>query len=570
MKSRDPETSECVTLRFVSAKNEILGQAASVNMIAGQDDNAYPDELVFGFVYAVGTQSDPIVEFLENELKQWDYRCEPLRISDFFPPYVEKLKLPSLREEPFDQRVRTRMKAGNEICDRTKRVDFLALLTVFEINRRRKLAGGDKPRSKTAYIINSLKRPEEVATLRQTYGPGFFLIGVYAPEQERLMYLQTQKSVREEDARTLLRDDQSEKSVSEFGQNTRETYALADVFIQQDLSIYKDQLSRFVDLIFANPFITPEIDEHNMFLAYTAALRSGDLSRQVGAAICTPSGDIVALGCNDVPKFGGGLYWPGDADQRDHVRGSDSNEKRRDEIIRELQDLLRNDGDVSVEVGEKMLQDSPVWNSSEIRALLAEGGRAAALVKLMRNAEPVSLESAKELLRDTPLFNLTEFGRTVHAEMDALLTCARNGRPTSGTTLYTTTFPCHNCTRHIVAAGISRVVYVEPYPKSLAFQLHYDSISLEEKGWSRAAIQSCRTKVSFEPFVGVGPRRFYDLFSLTLGAGRELNRKEKRKSGDKQKWKKGAQRQRVPMEPTSYLDREKKAAEQVEKTLESL
>ncbi|MDN3612645.1 hypothetical protein QWZ16_23945 [Vibrio ostreicida] len=26
-------------------------------------------------------------------------------------------------------------------------------------------------------------------------------------------------------------------------------------------------------------------------------------------------------------------------------------------------------------------------------------------------------------------------------------------------------FPCHNCAKHIVASGIKRVVYVEPYPK---------------------------------------------------------------------------------------------------------
>jgi deoxycytidylate deaminase len=528
--------------------------------------------LVFAFVYAVGTQSDPIVEFLENELEQWGYWCEPIKISEFFPAYVKRLNLPIvLRDDPFDERVRTRMDAGNQICDKTKQVDFLALLTVFEINRRRKIAVGDGPRRKVAYIITSLKRPEEVALLRQTYGPGFFLIGVYAPEQERLMHLQTQKSVEEERARALLRDDQSEKTFSDYGQNTRDTYALADVFIQQDQNIYKEQLARFIDLIFANPFITPELDEYSMFLAYTAALRSGDLSRQVGAAICTAAGDIVALGCNDVPKYGGGLYWPGDADQRDHVRGSDSNEKRRDEIIREVKGVIRNDSETTLDTVREILRNSTLWEDPEIKRVLTERDDiVAALAKLLRNPEVVSLETAKDLLRDTPLFTLTEFGRTVHAEMDTLLTCARNGQPTAGTTLYTTTFPCHNCTRHIVTAGISRVVYVEPYPKSLAFQLHYDSISLEEKGWSRPVKHGCRTKVTFEPFVGVGPRRFYDVFSLTLGAGREIKRKEKRKGGEKYKWKRGAERPRVPMDPTSYLDREKRAALKVDQTLESL
>jgi deoxycytidylate deaminase len=34
---------------------------------------------------------------------------------------------------------------------------------------------------------------------------------------------------------------------------------------------------------------------------------------------------------------------------------------------------------------------------------------------------------AKKLLRSTGLLDITEFGRAVHAEMDALLTCLRSG-----------------------------------------------------------------------------------------------------------------------------------------------
>ncbi len=32
-------------------------------------------------------------------------------------------------------------------------------------------------------------------------------------------------------------------------------------------------------------------------------------------------------------------------------------------------------------------------------------------------------------------------------------------------------------------------------------------------------------KVIFEPFIGVGPRRFFDFFSINLGSGRNLKRK---------------------------------------------
>ena len=88
------------------------------------------------------------------------------------------------------------------------------------------------------------------------------------------------------------------------------------------------------------------------------------------------------------------------------------------------------------------------------------------------------LKEGKEVLKDTGILDITEYGRAVHAEMEALLSCGRSGVSTRQCTLYTTTFPCHNCAKHIVASGISRVVFVEPYPKSLANDLHSDAIFL--------------------------------------------------------------------------------------------
>lgn len=76
--------------------------------------------------------------------------------------------------------------------------------------------------------------------------------------------------------------------------------------------------------------------------------------------------------------------------------------------------------------------------------------------------------------------NVIEFGRDAHAEMEAIL-AARAGISVKGRDLYSTTFPCHNCAKLIISAGINRVVYIEPYPKSLAIELHGDSISVGEK-----------------------------------------------------------------------------------------
>jgi len=52
----------------------------------------------------------------------------------------------------------------------------------------------------------------------------------------------------------------------------------------------------------------PEKDEQGLYYADAAATSSACLSRQVGAAIMDGGGNILAVGKNDVPKAGGGLY----------------------------------------------------------------------------------------------------------------------------------------------------------------------------------------------------------------------------------------------------------------------
>lgn len=103
-----------------------------------------------------------------------------------------------------------------------------------------------------------------------------------------------------------------------------------------------------------------------------------------------------------------------------------------------------------------------------------------------------------------------EYGRIVHAEMCALSDAARLGISVVGGTIYCTTFPCHMCSKHIVAAGISRVVFLEPYPKSLTSDLHSDSVKIE--GMPRGAYEN-HPRVDYTPFYGITPRRYRELFS---------------------------------------------------------
>ncbi|MBO1512244.1 ComE operon protein 2 [Metabacillus bambusae] len=53
--------------------------------------------------------------------------------------------------------------------------------------------------------------------------------------------------------------------------------------------------------------------------------------------------------------------------------------------------------------------------------------------------------------------------RTIHAEMNALLQCAKFGVPTQGAEIYVTHFPCLQCCKALIQGGIKKVYYAVDY-----------------------------------------------------------------------------------------------------------
>lgn len=61
--------------------------------------------------------------------------------------------------------------------------------------------------------------------------------------------------------------------------------------------------------------------------------------------------------------------------------------------------------------------------------------------------------------------------RTIHAEMNALLQCAKLGISTEGAEIYVTHFPCLQCTKALLQAGVRTIHYLNNY--------HNNSYALE-------------------------------------------------------------------------------------------
>ena len=443
-------------------------------------------ELFFGLVGPTGVDLTRLCSALQEQLKLVGYDSRVVRLSELIFPYLGAAAA-STNEY---QRIDELMTAGTKLRRLTKQGDVIGRLGLARIRALRKEETGSEdvcPKRGMAYIVRSFKRPEEVALFRSAYGKAFNLISIYAPRQFRVQHLTRRfQGIKVSDGdspeqlavRLITRDHEED---GKLGQQLGRTFPLADFFVT---SAARNQLAthmrRLVRLIFGDPYISPTKDEEGMFFAQAAALRSLDLSRQVGASIVNIDGDILATGCNEVPKFGGGLYWESDPEvARDAELGRDANTTIKAELVEDAVRRMREKG---------WLADALLKRSDHE---LAHG----------------SLFGKDAFFRDSRLFDVIEFGRAVHAEMAAITQAAKLGVPLRKSRMFCTTFPCHICARHIVASGIEELVFIEPYEKSRTNELFADSISVEPS-------EPSPKRANFRSFVGVAPRRYMDFFSL--------------------------------------------------------
>jgi deoxycytidylate deaminase len=445
----------------------------------GDIPNVGDRELVVAIVTPLGAPVELTLVALRDAFARNGYAVEDMRISVLLDKAVAS---PATDEKV--NRIRRLMDKGDEFRRMVGSDEACAYMAAqaIPIARFAKTGSPLKHRAKHVNLVRSLKTPGEVRVLRQIYGQRLIVVGVAGSKEERRKELTKQlkselpkHQVAAEVSMLLERDEKDEQKA--LGQRGSDAYRLSDAFVAVTTRHDSQVVDRLVDLLLGEPYHTPTRDEQGMFHAWSVKFRSSAAGRQVGAAIVDADGEVVALGCNDVPRPGGGQYWPGDPDdRRDFQLGHDANDRGKFGAAENLLSVLAEAG----------------WLVENRKALPA------------RERAVQALERGGPLDR-SELADLIEFGRIVHAEMAALMTAARRGRAVRGCTLYTTTYPCHECARLIIAAGITRVCFVDPYPKSRAPEL-FDGMLDETHQTGRVLI---------EPFVGVSPRLFSHLFEMS-------------------------------------------------------
>ncbi|SIQ93363.1 cytidine deaminase [Rhizobium sp. RU33A] len=463
------------------------------------DDSARP-ELVIGLVGPIGVDLDYVQEVISQELSKLKYKSVPLRITDLMRSITVGI---DIDETSFSKKYHSLIAYADKVCEEARSSAALAALAVARIRaeRTRITSSPEKPALGHAYIVRQFKRPQEIDLMRKTYGRKFVQISVSASEKDRRSELSRKikefdesskdKDECEKEAIDLIKKDFDE-GVGSFGQKISNIFHLGDIFVYgMNKKNIDDTLKRFLEAFFGHNGRSPTKMEYGMYTAAAASLRSIDLSRQVGASIFTKAGEILAMGCNEVPKPFGGTYWAEDGENahRDFERGRDANHSRKLEILHDLLERMNKAGFLSQELSAK---------SNAIEQLR----------EIIGHAD----------IKDSQVMDLIEFGRMIHAEMSAITDAARTGVSVRNSIMYCTTFPCHMCAKHIVSSGIGSLVYLEPYPKSFAVELNSDSITFDD--------DLAEKKVLFRPFVGISPRRYRDIFEKRSRKGDDGRRRD--------------------------------------------
>lgn len=482
-------------------------------------------ELIVGVVAGVGVDSASFIEEIKTQLEEIECDVFVIKISKLIQDFIEEnnLKIEDYSEHLQNEKIENydgfasiflKMQAGSGLCKEMNRSDFNGILAINEIKKNR-----NKLRKRggyCVYILDSIKRPEELALFNEVYGRTFIQISLFQLENERIKFLEKHiemncgknfqlnritpdlsESPKAKAAYLIEKDrkdfgsNQKSSNQKSSGQNVEECFSKAHYFISYNcMHSIHEQIKRFISLLFGYPFHQPSLDEYGMFHAEAASLRSLDLSRQVGAVIMSDNGSIVSVGYNDVHKVGSPLQQPKDNPFFDYAKGFEFNSKVKNDALQSIIKKIKNE---NKEINKEMV------------------------------------DSISKIIRSSPFWDITEYYRSTHAEMSAIISAATNSISTVGCTMYVNTFPCHYCAKHIIASGIKRVVFLHPYPKSKAKEMFKDFIEIDTN-------HGGNDKVTFDSFFGVSPNRYMYIFRENKSNRQQKNKEDQNYIDKAKQW----------------------------------
>jgi len=292
----------------------------------------------------------------------------------------------------------------------------------------------------TYIVIDAIRNSIENLYFKEQYS-NYYLFAINAEDQDIEDRLLENGHMTREDIKKQSKKEyqvQSLKSEEDFvSQNIQECIAKSDIFIVNNGKLHDKesnvielagQIIKYICLIRHPGLITPSNDEKMMQIAHTAKLNSGCISRQVGASVTNNNGSLKSIGWNSVA------------------------EGQTPCILRSKQDLLSNSTSVAYSYYEK---------SNDFKDM----------IKTTSNLNNDLGLNQSFCFKSIYTKNTTKekgnqvHTRALHAEENAFLQLAKYGSEgIKGGILYSTASPCELCSKKAYQLGITRVVYIDPYP----------------------------------------------------------------------------------------------------------
>ncbi len=100
--------------------------------------------------------------------------------------------------------------------------------------------------------------------------------------------------------------------------------------------------------------------------------------------------------------------------------------------------------------------------SKQVGAVIVKDGR---ILSTGYNGTPMGYPNCSDVWANVDNKNHHEWSKKyeIHAEMNAIIWAARKGISIEGAELYSTHEPCEECTKNIIASGITKIHYAIPY-----------------------------------------------------------------------------------------------------------
>ncbi|GJG93879.1 hypothetical protein [Cupriavidus pauculus] len=288
-------------------------------------------------------------------------------------------------------------------------------------------------------VIDAIRNPYEAMFLKERYAD-FHLLAVNTANENRLSHLRNSRKFSDQQILDLDAKEYPDK-LSGYrkytSQNIQKCIEIADIHVnnprtdQYGHSQLRCQLAWYVSLMMHPGLIMPTSIESGMQIAYSVKHNSGCISRQVGAVVTDANYSVKAVGWNN------------------------SAQGQVPCLLRSADDLLNGIDEKAYSHYEK--------NDGTFRAVLSHKFSGALGSKTLNGRNLCFC--FKDLQNEVDKEKNQVHTRSLHAEENAFLQISKyGGQQLQGGVLFTTASPCELCAKKAYQLGISKIVYIDPYP----------------------------------------------------------------------------------------------------------